>query len=73
MVGENPQGFETYFGNLTFTGVSIKFKPVHLIIHEVEHCINWRYWIGTQLGECLFQADTQFLRLSRLRGSINVN
>ncbi|MBI1281569.1 MAG: hypothetical protein GC179_25810 [Anaerolineaceae bacterium] len=39
----NSRGFELYLGNLAFTGMSFKFRPEDLIVHETSHCLNFRY------------------------------
>jgi hypothetical protein len=57
---KNPQGFETFFGNFTFTGVSLKFKPIHLVIHEVEHCLNQRYRIGNSAPASVYISQGRY-------------
>lgn len=39
----NSQGFELILGNMAFSGTTGKFTAEELIVHEIAHCLNFRY------------------------------
>jgi len=58
---KNDNSVEIILGTMTFEGNSSKFKPVHLVIHEIAHGINMRYRVGNAFPANVYQSKGTYI------------